>query len=41
MPLSKEARQHLEAYLEWRQQKGNVFTPTLDSPMFLCQDPKH
>lgn len=41
IPLSKGAQQHLETYLEWRQQKGDVFTPTPDSPMFLCQDPKH
>jgi integrase/recombinase XerD len=41
VPLSREAKQHLEAYLEWRQQTGGAFDPTPDSPMFLCQDPKH
>lgn len=41
VPLSWEARKHLEAYLEWRRSEGGVFTPTPDSPMFLCQDPKH
>ena len=41
IPLSKEARQHLEAYLEWRQQQSEAFAPTPDSPMFLCQDPKY
>jgi len=41
IPLSKESRQHLEAYLEWRQHQGEAFVPTPDSPMFLCQDPKH
>lgn len=41
IPLSKEAKQHLEAYFQWRQQAGGAFTPTPSSPMFLCQDPKH
>jgi integrase/recombinase XerD len=41
VPLSREAKQHLEAYLEWRQQIGRAFDPDPDSPMFLCQDPKH
>ncbi len=41
IPLSKEARQYLEAYLEWRHHQGETFAPTPDSPMFLCQDPKH
>lgn len=41
IPLSKEAKQHLEAYFEWRQQEGGAFTLMPDSPMFLCQDPKH
>ena len=41
IPLSREAKQHLEAYLEWRQHQGEAFIPTPDSPMFLCQDPKH
>lgn len=41
IPLSKEARRHLEAYLEWRMLQSGVFTPTPDSPIFLCQDPKH
>lgn len=41
VPLSREARSHLEAYLEWRQQQSGIFTPTPDSPMFLCQDPRN
>ncbi|WP_199192576.1 tyrosine-type recombinase/integrase [Chlorogloea sp. CCALA 695] len=41
IPLSKEARQYLEAYFDWRQQEGAAFILTPDSPMFLCQDPKH
>ncbi len=41
VPLSREAKQYLEAYLEWRHQLGGAFDPTPDSPMFLCQDPKH
>ncbi|MBE9018767.1 tyrosine-type recombinase/integrase [Chroococcidiopsidales cyanobacterium LEGE 13417] len=41
VPLSREARQHLEAYLEWRRSVGGIFTPTSDRPMFVCQDPKH
>ncbi|WP_199317093.1 tyrosine-type recombinase/integrase [Chroococcidiopsis sp [FACHB-1243]] len=41
VPLSREARQHLKAYLEWRRSVGGIFTPTSDRPMFLCQDPKH
>jgi integrase/recombinase XerD len=41
VPLSREAKQHLEAYLEWRRKIGEVFTPLPDSPMFLSQDPKY
>ncbi|KAM3095829.1 tyrosine-type recombinase/integrase [Phormidesmis sp. 146-12] len=41
VPLSQEARQYLEAYLEWRRGMGGVFEPVLESPMFLAQDPKH
>ncbi len=41
IPLSRQAKQHLEAYLEWRQQQSGAFIPTPDGPMFLCQDPKH
>jgi len=41
VPLSQEARHYLEAYLQWRSNEGPMFTPTPDSPMFLCQDPKH
>jgi integrase/recombinase XerD len=41
VPLNREARQYLEAYLEWRQQQGGVFEPLPESPMFLCQDPKN
>ena len=40
VPLSREARQHLEAYLEWRRQAGGVFEPRPDSPMFLTQAPR-
>lgn len=41
VPLSREARQHLQAYLEWRRQQGGMFEPLLESPLFLCQDPKN
>ncbi len=41
VPLSREARQHLEAYLEWRQQQGGEFEPLPESPLFLAQDPKN
>lgn len=41
VPLNREARAHLEAYLEWRQQEGGIFEIVPDSPMFLCQDPKN
>lgn len=40
VPLSREARSHLEAYLEWRRQQGGMFEPLPESPMFLAQDPK-
>jgi integrase/recombinase XerD len=40
VPLSREARSHLEAYLEWRRQQGGAFEPLPESPMFLAQDPK-
>jgi integrase/recombinase XerD len=40
VPLSREARFHLEAYLEWRRQQGEMFEPMPESPMFLAQDPK-
>ncbi len=40
VPLSRDARQHLEAYLEWRRQQGGSFEPMPESPMFLAQDPK-
>ena len=40
VPLSREARSHLEAYLEWRRQEGGMFEPVMASPMFLAQDPK-
>lgn len=40
VPLSREARSHLEAYLEWRRQRGGMFEPLPESPMFLAQDPK-
>lgn len=41
VPLNRDARQYLEAYLEWRQQQGSSFEPVPESPMFLAQDPKH
>lgn len=40
VPLHREARQYLEAYLDWRRQRGGVFEPLPESPMFLAQDPK-
>lgn len=40
VPLSREARSHLEAYLEWRRQRGGMFESLPESPMFLAQDPK-
>ncbi|MBD2121601.1 tyrosine-type recombinase/integrase [Trichocoleus sp. FACHB-262] len=40
VPLNREARQYLDAYLEWRQQQSGVFEPLPQSPMFLAQDPK-
>ena len=40
VPLSREARSHLEAYLEWRRQQGGLFEPLPESPLFLAQDPK-
>jgi integrase/recombinase XerD len=40
VPLSREARSYLEAYLEWRRQQGGMFEPLPESPMFLAQDPK-
>jgi len=39
VPLNREARQYLEAYLEWRRQQGRMFEPLPESPMFLAQDP--
>lgn len=41
VPLGREARRHLEAYLGWRSQQGGAFEPVPESAMFLCQDPKH
>lgn len=40
VPLNREARQYLEAYLEWRRQQSGMFEPLPESPMFLAQDPK-
>jgi integrase/recombinase XerD len=40
VPLKREARGYLEAYLAWRRQQGGVFVPVPESPMFLAQDPK-
>lgn len=39
VPLSREARSHLNAYLEWRRGQGGMFEPLPESPMFLAQDP--
>lgn len=41
VPLHQQARQALEAYLDWRRAQGGRFEPTPDSPLFLCQDPAH
>ncbi|HEY9302067.1 MAG TPA: tyrosine-type recombinase/integrase [Phormidium sp.] len=41
VPLNREARSHLEAYLKWRKQEGGIFELVSDGPMFLCQDPKN
>jgi integrase/recombinase XerD len=41
VPLNREARQYLDAYLEWRRQQVGVFEPLPESPMFLAQDPKN
>ncbi len=41
VPLHQQARQALEAYLEWRRQQEAAFEPMPESPMFLCQDPAH
>jgi integrase/recombinase XerD len=38
--LNWEARQYLEAYLEWRQQRGVISELVPENPMFLAQDPK-
>jgi integrase/recombinase XerD len=38
VPLSREARVQLEAYLEWRSLQGGVFEPMVGSAMFLAQD---
>ncbi|HEY9747221.1 MAG TPA: tyrosine-type recombinase/integrase [Allocoleopsis sp.] len=40
VPLNREVRSHLEAYLEWRRQQAGVFEPVMESPIFLAQDPK-
>jgi integrase/recombinase XerD len=40
VPLSREGRSHLEAYLEWRRQQGGMFELVMESPLFLAQDPK-
>ncbi|WP_448282494.1 tyrosine-type recombinase/integrase [Phormidesmis priestleyi] len=36
VPLNREARQHLEAYLTWRRQQSGMFEPMSESPMFLA-----
>jgi integrase/recombinase XerD len=41
VPLSREARAQLEAYLEWRSVQGGGFEPTPGSAMFLAQDPRN
>lgn len=40
VPLSREARSYLEAYLKWRGEQGEEFEPLPGSPMFLAQDPR-
>lgn len=40
VPLNREARSYLEAYLEWRRQQGGMFEPVPESPLFLAQDPR-
>ncbi|WP_242065358.1 site-specific integrase [Trichocoleus sp. FACHB-262] len=37
--LSREARSHLNVYLERRRLQGGVFEPVPESAMFLAQDP--
>ncbi|MBD3886992.1 site-specific integrase [Phormidium tenue FACHB-886] len=39
--LNREARLHLNSYLEWRRQQSGEFEPLLESPLFLVQDPKN
>lgn len=40
VPLSREARQYLKAYLKWRRHQGGRYEPVMKGPMFLAQDPK-
>ncbi len=40
VPLHRDARQYLEAYLEWRRQQGGRFEPVPESPLFLTQAPR-
>ncbi len=40
VPLSREARSHLQAYLDWRQAQGGLFELKPQSALFLAQDPK-
>jgi len=40
VPLSREARSHLQAYLNWRQEQGGLFELKPQSALFLAQDPK-
>jgi integrase/recombinase XerD len=40
VPLSREGRSHLEAYLEWRRQQGGVFELVMESSLFSAQNPK-
>jgi integrase/recombinase XerD len=40
VPLSREARSHLQAYLDWRQAQGGLFELKPQNALFLAQDPK-
>jgi integrase/recombinase XerD len=40
VPLSREARAHLQAYLRWREEQGSLFELKPQGSLFLAQDPK-
>ena len=40
VPLSRAARSHLQAYLDWRQAQGGLFELRTQNALFLAQDPK-